>query len=384
MKTKWAQVFGESDPVFVSGVVASVHPDLSEEAIDELVANYDASKHEAPITVGHPKDNSPAYGWVSKLVKKGTDLIAEMVLLPEFAELVKKQVYKKRSIAFYTDFENTGKRVLRHIGFLGGMPPRIKGMPDLVFGELQEQFTEIEGEYSDLDMLSDIEQRAIGEITWKLKDLAIVLRNLKNNLIEEKGAEAADKIIDEYFLKNLARDIDMNPPESRDGGLIYTENTGNKEDELNYTQEQVDKLLADAKAETVKEFSEKLTAATDKIKTMETEAIALKSTVKEFADKATKVEVVSFCEAQIKEARMAPAEKDGFVELYMELTDDARAKLKANIEKRPKVLTFGEQATDGKEQQPDKKGLTEADKLFGVTEKDLEKYADQTEYRLIK
>jgi len=370
MKTEWANLFGEEGPVFVSGVVASVHPDLTDGNIDELVANFDASVHEPPVCVGHPKDNSPAYGWVSKLWKEGKDLLAEMALLPEFAEMLKKQVFKKRSIAFYTDFEGTGKKVLRHIGFLGGMPPRIKGMPDLVFADVDGEF-------------SEVELRAISELNWRQKDLSSVLRNLKNDLIERVGAESADKIIPEFSITQLAAEINLNHP-NPDGMPIYQDES--KEDNtMNYTQEQHEALLAAAldkqKKDIEAQFADKVSVNQNRIKELETENTGLKSSVREFADKAAKAEVEQFCDTQVKAAKMAPAEKDGFVNLYMELGDEARGKLKDNVAKRPAVLTFGEQATSGNDRQPGQKGLTEADKLLGLTEKDVENYGDMEEYR---
>ena len=54
-------------------VIAQVHPDLPESHIDEMVANYNPALHEAPLTIGHPEDNKPAYNLYEKLgfVKEG-------------------------------------------------------------------------------------------------------------------------------------------------------------------------------------------------------------------------------------------------------------------------------------------------------------------------
>lgn len=41
--------------------------DFSESDLAASAAAYDPAKHEAPIVVGHPKTDGPAYGWVKQL-----------------------------------------------------------------------------------------------------------------------------------------------------------------------------------------------------------------------------------------------------------------------------------------------------------------------------
>lgn len=99
--------------------------------LDKIVASYNSQKdHEAPVVIGHPVDNSPAYGWIESLKRRGDILLAKLgSLAPEFVEWVKKGLYKKRSIALY------GNGLLRHIGFLGGTPPAVKGLADPTFSD---------------------------------------------------------------------------------------------------------------------------------------------------------------------------------------------------------------------------------------------------------
>lgn len=98
--------------------------------LDEMVANYDPKFHEAPVVVGHPQDNKPAYGWVESLKRIGNTLFAKLKDVDEkFEELVQTGKFKKRSISFYRE----PKLMLRHIGFLGAMPPEVKGLVDPVF-----------------------------------------------------------------------------------------------------------------------------------------------------------------------------------------------------------------------------------------------------------
>ncbi|MFN7066141.1 MAG: hypothetical protein ACK4OF_08350, partial [Aquificaceae bacterium] len=93
-------------------------------------------KHEAPVVIGHPKDNSPAYGWVEALERRGESLWAKIKpTVQEFVDWVKQGLYKKVSISLYPDL------TLRHVGFLGAVPPAIKGLSPVQFSE---------GEYMEL------------------------------------------------------------------------------------------------------------------------------------------------------------------------------------------------------------------------------------------
>lgn len=104
--------------------------------IDKAISAFNPHIHEPPIVVGHPKSNAPAFGWVSALKKAGNTLYAKIKdVAPEFENLVKKGLFKKRSASFYND------GTLRHVGFLGAMPPAIKGLADLKFNEGGETMT---------------------------------------------------------------------------------------------------------------------------------------------------------------------------------------------------------------------------------------------------
>jgi hypothetical protein len=99
----------------------------------ECAAVYDPQMHEAPIVIGHPKDNGPAFGWIEKLEARQEGLFGfPKQLAAELTDLVKKGAYKKISGSFYRpDSPNNptpGKFYLRHVGFLGATPPAVKGL----------------------------------------------------------------------------------------------------------------------------------------------------------------------------------------------------------------------------------------------------------------
>lgn len=106
-----------------------------------MAAAYDPKKHEAPLVIGHPKLDAPAFGWVKSLKADGETLLANFHQVnPAFESAVKAGSFKKRSVAVARDSE--GNLQLRHVGFLGATPPEVKGLADVKFSS--EKFEEIE------------------------------------------------------------------------------------------------------------------------------------------------------------------------------------------------------------------------------------------------
>jgi len=122
--TGWMEVFRAGRHVSANGA----EREWSVADLQHMAEQYDPAKHEAPIVVGHPKANDPAFGWIKGLQVRGDKLFAlPDQVAPEFAELVKAGRYKKRSISIYPD------GTLRHVGFLGAQPPAVKGLKNIEF-----------------------------------------------------------------------------------------------------------------------------------------------------------------------------------------------------------------------------------------------------------
>lgn len=120
----------------------------TEADLDKVVQNFTPAQHEPPVVVGHPENNAPAFGWVSALKRMGNTLFAMFKDVPaEFEELVRSGRFKKRSVSFYQTADGP---VLRHVGFLGAMPPEVKGLADVKFRDGQFQAIEF-NEESDME-----------------------------------------------------------------------------------------------------------------------------------------------------------------------------------------------------------------------------------------
>lgn len=91
---------------------------------DAIIANYDPKREEAPLVLGHPKTDDPAYGWVRALKREGGLLFAQIAQVPaELRQAVQSGLYRYVSMALHP-----GGQQLRHVGLLGAVPPAIKGL----------------------------------------------------------------------------------------------------------------------------------------------------------------------------------------------------------------------------------------------------------------
>jgi len=160
---------------------------ITDADIREIVESYDPTLHEAPLVIGHPKMDSPAFGRVKSLELAGDFLDAEPHKVdPQFADWVNKGYWDRISIALWGRDQpgnpKPGKLYLRHIGYLGGTPPAVSGLPAASFAA-GDGFME----FAD----------------WNGLSIASLFRRLKNFLIDEKGQERADAIIPEFELESL-------------------------------------------------------------------------------------------------------------------------------------------------------------------------------------
>jgi len=251
--------------------------------IDKAIASFQAEVHQPPLVVGHPKDNEPAYGWVKDLRTASTNGVKTLLakfeeVVPEFEELVAKGRYKKRSASFYPD----GR--LRHVGFLGAVPPAVKGLADLKFDD------------GDKELLTfDFFDRRTGV-------LSRFMNRMREFLIEKEGMDTADRVVPGW-------DVDMlkaeEVREEMEDPVLYSENKPKEdtmgEQDKNFTEADIEaakaQARAEAKADMTAEFAEKELAQ------------------KREADKGS---IKAFCEQGIAKGAVLPAWIDGGLQNFME------------------------------------------------------------------
>lgn len=123
-------------------------------------AAYDPARHEAPLVVGHPIDNGPAWGWVSGLSAEGDDLRAvPRDVAAEFAEAVRARRYAKVSASFWPPAHPAnpvpGVWSLRHVGFLGAAVPAVLGLSPVTLADGGEGLVTIEADPLDFSSPAD-------------------------------------------------------------------------------------------------------------------------------------------------------------------------------------------------------------------------------------
>lgn len=360
--------FDDWVPVFKTGVhtdSAGNTREWTEEDLDKIVASYDPRADEAPVVIGHPKDDAPAWGWAEGLKREGKLLMAKFRdVVPEFAEMVKRGLFKKRSISIRPDL------TLKHIGFLGAVPPAVKGLPNMQFkaddGGVVIEFSE--------------------EPSWGWNTLARIVRNIREWFIEKEGTERADQIVSNWMIQDI-EEAGKRPGEAIPSAYRELNTNGDKKTEVrDMFKEKLKGMLASMGIDVSKVPDEAFPAGAPSPGGTFTEAdletarrnaaaeAAQKEREKvtaEFAEKdrqarqdARKGEISSWCESMVKAGRLTPAmvkfgisemlqsfaEKDEVIEFGEDKTkatlfDRFKALFETEI---PKVVEFGEVATRDK------------------------------------
>lgn len=212
--------------------------------IDQIVANHALGR--APGVLGHPKDNDPAYAWVDGLKRDGDSLFAKFAdINPAFDDGVALGAYRNRSIKIVRDKAH-GLR-LWHVGWLGAQPPAIDGLsPNPV------QFAA--GDFDDAHEFAHVDDAAAA-LGWALEGVGRLLRGLRDHVIEQDGAEVADRVLPTWSIDDVvnqakaARDALMREPRAV-AAFNHPSNTGDPSmPDITLTQEQLDERLAAARAE---------------------------------------------------------------------------------------------------------------------------------------
>lgn len=306
--------------------------EFSEDVLRAAVEAYDPDLHLAPIVVGHPRDNGPAYGWIGGLeYHEGDGIYAEPQELEEqFSELVKDGRFKKVSASFYAPDAPTnpkpGAYYLRHLGFLGAQPPAIKGLKPIEFSEAEEGVVEF-GEF----------------------DIATtqgIFKRLREFLIDKFSRDEADKVIPDWALedldmaKRMAQDANAKP----DPAPGFSEPNQNPEDPDMDLQKKLDDALAKIQQleNEHNNFSERETALKQK------EAAIAKSEIKRTI------------QGMADEGKVLPADVDHLAEFASQLDneqvvefgegDEAKTNRRdfflAWLSKQPKRVDFNEHSDD--------------------------------------
>jgi hypothetical protein len=310
-QTKLLEIFREGKQTASNGMTL----DFSESDLKACVEAYDPSVHEAPLVVGHPKAEDPAYGWVKSLDFQDGILKAEPKQVnPEFAEIVDKGSYKKISSSFYLPDSpanpKPGVLYLRHVGFLGAQAPSIKGLKTASFGEQEEGVVE----FSD----------------WGEQDVSM-WRKLREWIISQFGLEAADQAVPAYDINY--KDVLSNTKETQEFPN-FSEPSPGKELPVDPTKEDLERRQAELARE--------------------------KADLAEEKRKIRHGKIADFAEGLVKEGRILPKHQNLIVNFMSALPEEGvlefeeagvktqqplESAFKSFLKELPKVVEFKEVAT---------------------------------------
>lgn len=284
-KPCFIEIFRAGRHVDAKGEVAT----FTESDIRDIAESYDASASEAPIVVGHPEHNAPAYGWVRGLKAEGPLLLADVHQVdPEFAELVNAGRFKKRSAALLSpdaaNHPKPGHWYLRHVGFLGGAAPAVKGLRDHAFADKGEGVHEF----------GDPETR------WVWSAIADLFSRLRDREIERDGIEKADQVIGEWAINTIR---DAARPE-REAANPYFADAPSADDTLETD-------MSDRTAE--------FAARETEINKLKQEVTDREAALAKRESEARRSDAVAFVDGAAKEGKLLPRFKAPVVELLMSL-----------------------------------------------------------------
>ena len=320
--------------------------EFTEAMLLDAQASYDPAVYQAPLVAGHPKTEDPNYGLVAGLNYAEGHLYAVPENVEEsFAELVAAKRFNTVSASWYMPDNpanpKPGHLNLKHLGFLGAVPPSLKGLksPE-AFSEEEDgcvtTFAELDG--------------------WTTGTLADLLRGLREWVIGKFGQDEADQALPSWSVNQISNQAAQpTPPEEvpvafpsyseapQEVPILKPGDPGGVAPTPAEVALTAQKAELDALAVTLKAKSDALA-------------------VKELDLK--KSEVTAYAEQLVKDGKVLPKEKDSLVAFAMGLSGEQIVEfseeggtepvrkagldfLKDFFSKRPAVVTFSEVATPG-------------------------------------
>ena len=281
---------------------------------------YDFATAPAPVVVGHPETDAPAYGWIRSF---DYDTAAERLFAnltdidPAFAGLVKAGRFRKVSMAYFSPGQAhnpvPGTWYPKHLGFLGAAAPAVPGLKNASFaGPADAVFTASFGDPA-------------------AEETAGILCALREFFIDRFGLEDADRALPSWRIEWLGQMPGPTPPVSPAYAAAAEPN------------------LAQAPQESVP-----VTQPDPAFAAREAEVSAREAALAAREAAAAHADHVSFAERLVQDGRLIPVLKDKVVAIFDALPGHKSvafaegaeqltpgAALREVFEALPKVVSFG-------------------------------------------
>ncbi len=322
----------------------SLH-EFSEDTVQEIVDSYDPALFMAPMVVGHPQANMPAYGWAKSLsYDERTGIEAEPDQVdPEFADMVNAGRFKYISASIYAPDSpynpKPGSYYLRHIGFLGAQPPAVKGLRPAEFADASDGV---------LEFMS----------TWPETTNASLWRRFREWMIGKEGLEAADKVVPDYAVQDLEAGA-RNSQEGDKQPVASAYNEPNDNEDVTMTKEELQAAATKLAADQAKLATDQATFAEAQTKA-QADAAALATREQAIAAQEAAMQNqahTDFVEALVKEGKVLPAQKGGLIAVLASMDQgkqiefgegatavktDSVSAFKTYLKSLPKLVEYGE------------------------------------------
>jgi hypothetical protein len=278
--------------------------------LDAIANNYDPVGAPAPIVIGHPKADSPAYGWIKSFKRVGDKLVAEPQHVDaQFASLVKDKKFRKISMAFFRPNEASNPKpgiwYPRHWGFLGAAAPAVPGLQPVTWSGSDEGVVEFS--------MSSYQQ-------------ANFFQRLRDFIIEKFSLEDADKVISDYQVASLFEDVgresaadtasEFTATGAANGGLSSLSPADKNKPAPTLT---TDYIIPNFSAQENTEMSEQ---DKQELERLRAENAKLQKDQQVAAREARRAEFAALTETLKAEGKLPAAEAAGAIEFALALTDD--------------------------------------------------------------
>ncbi len=224
-----------------------VERDLNDDFLKKAIANF--TPNDAPAVIGHPKEHDPAFGWAAAVRLNGDVLEAQFADTDdEFEKMVEKGLFKKRSASFYLDPPK-----LRHVGFLGAQPPAVKGLRDIQFSDGESVTVEINFSEENQMNLKDEDVEKVTES---------VFEKLRNYFKKPDAGEKQTAEFSEEAMKKAITDTVGAAVKEAETKLTadFTEKLKAKDDEIKTIRESTEGAAASGKRAEIAQFVESIPA----------------------------------------------------------------------------------------------------------------------------
>lgn len=325
MKTqlKPVEIFRAGKHTAMSGQVLEFTADHAR----QIVEGYSPEVYRAPIVIGHPKIEDPAFGWVDalQLNERGVIEAKPADLEPQFAAMVEAGRFRKVSASLFTPAHPSnpkpGQYYLKHVGFLGAAAPAVSGLKPVQFAESSAE--ELVVEFS------------LNDATWSI---ARMMRNLREWMIAKFDLETADQVIPDYLVTETEA-------ARRESAMPAYAAHPNAED----------RAMTEELQKRERELAEKEAA----LKAKEAQFAARDAEIAAEQAKARRVDIAAFAVGLVKSGRVLPRDEAALVEFMAQLDDgeviefaegEEKKKLACDawlrefLQRLPKQVDFGEHA----------------------------------------